>query len=212
LQLSRESLVINVGSGLARRLEKKCAGQYFATDLRVLPGRVDFAADASCLPLPDDSVDAVLALEVLEHVPRPHSVLEEMARVLKPGGRVVISVPSTVPRHDEFDYWRFTAKGLDQLCSEVFENGEVRMLGGTFEALGSLAEYYSALVLHRAHLPKTRLQRIFTTAGYWLDQHNRWSTSTIALHTLPLDLLFTATTPLTNASEQRRPSTTSVPS
>jgi SAM-dependent methyltransferase len=194
-QLPQESLVINVGCGVLQELEHACPGRYLATDLRVLPGYVDFAADASCLPLTDNSVDAVVALELLEHVPSPHSVIEEFGRVLKPGGQVIISVPSTVPRHDEHDYWRFTAQGLGQLCSEVFENGDVRVFGGTFEALGYLAEYYTALVFHRAHLPSSRLQRTFPVVGYWLDRHNNWSTSTTALHTLAFDLLFTGTLP-----------------
>jgi SAM-dependent methyltransferase len=96
-QLPQESLVINVGCGVLQELEHACPGRYLATDLRVLPGHVDSAADASCLPLADDSVDTVVALELLEHVPSPHSVIEEFGRVLKPGGRVVISAPLDRP-------------------------------------------------------------------------------------------------------------------
>jgi SAM-dependent methyltransferase len=142
------------------------------------------------LPIADDSVDLVLALELLEHVPHPPAVLRDIHRVLKPGGTVVISVPSTVPRHDHHDYWRFTAQGLAQLCSEVFEDGEVSVFGGTFEALGYLAQYYSSLAFHRLKLPSYHLHQIFPPIGYWLDRHNLWSSSTTALHTLAFDLLF----------------------
>ena len=109
----------------------------------------------------------------------------------------MVSVPSTVPRHDANDYWRFTAQGFGQLCSEVFENGEVTVFGGTFETLGSLGEYYGALVLHRAHLPDGRVERLLPAVGYWIDRHTSWSSSTTHLHTLAYDLLFTATTPPT---------------
>jgi SAM-dependent methyltransferase len=196
-QIPSDSLVLNIGCGLlGQRLEKACRGRYFSTDLRVLPQEMeDFAADAACLPLADGSVDVVVALELLEHVPQPRSVIEEFARVLKPGGRVFASVPSAVPRHSDHDYWRFTAQGLDQLCSDVFENTDVQVFGGTFEALGYLAQYYSALVFHRVRLPSGPLPRTFLDVGYWLDRHNNWSTSTTALHTLAFDLLVTATTP-----------------
>lgn len=52
-------------------------------------------ASADALPLPDGSVDLVLCLEVLEHIPeglRPAAVAE-MARVLKPGGRLLLTTP-----------------------------------------------------------------------------------------------------------------------
>jgi SAM-dependent methyltransferase len=190
--LPPDPLVVNVGCGLAAQPEQAVPGRYLATDIRVLPGAVDFASDATSLPLADASVDAVVSLELLEHVPRPHAVVAEFGRVLRPGGRVVISVPSAVPRHDAHDYWRFTAEGLGQLCSEVFEDGEVTVFGGTFEALGTLAEYYAELVIHRAHLPNGHVEGVFPAVGYWIDRHMEWSTSTTHLHTLAFDLLFTA--------------------
>ncbi|HGY57418.1 MAG TPA: class I SAM-dependent methyltransferase [Caldithrix abyssi] len=49
--------------------------------------------DAFHLPVQNESMDVVLCSEVLEHVNEPGSVLEEIRRVLKPQGRVVISVP-----------------------------------------------------------------------------------------------------------------------
>ncbi len=108
--LPPESLVVNIGCGVLRRFEPECPLRYLASDLRVLP-HVDFAAGAMSLPLADGSADAVIALEPLEHVPQPLTVLQEMSRVLKPGGRAIMSVPPTVPRHDDHDYWRFTAQG-----------------------------------------------------------------------------------------------------
>ena len=185
--------MLNAGCGTIRRFSSVC-DRYLATDLRVLDV-VDFAADAGRLPILDGSIDFLISLELLEHVPEPAVVLREMARVLKPGGTVVISVPSAVPRHDEHDYWRFTAQGLDKLGAGAFEDGEVHVFGGTFEALGYLAEYYTALTLHVLHLPSRRLRQIFPSVGFWLDRRNRWSTSPTALHTLAFDLLFVGRAP-----------------
>ena len=191
--LPDEAVVINVGCGVVRRFESARA-RYLATDLRVLPN-VDFASDAGALPLADHAADLVVALELLEHVPEPASVLRELARVLKPGGTVVVSVPSTVPRHDDHDYWRYTAQGLGRLGGVAFEDGTVHVFGGTFEALGYLAEYYTALTLHVLRMPSRRLRQVFPSVGYWLDRHNRWSTSQTALHTLAFDLLFVGRAP-----------------
>lgn len=192
-RLGPDATVVNVGCGVVRRFEPAGSGRYLATDLRVLPN-VDFASDATALPLADRSVDTVVALELLEHVTDPREVLGELKRILRPGGTVIVSVPSTVPRHDEHDYWRYTAEGLSRLGSDVFGRGEVHVFGGTFEALGYLLSYYIALVFHQVHLPSRRFRELFPTLGYWLDRRNAWSTSTTALHTLAFDLLFVGTT------------------
>ena len=157
-----------------RRFEPICSARYLATDLRVL-ANVDFASDATRIPLADHCVDTVVALELLEHVTHPAAVLHELARILKPGGTVIVSVPSAVPRHDDHDYWRFTAEGLAQLGSEVFGHGDVHVFGGTFEALGYLLSYYIALVFHVVGLPSRRFRELFPSVGHWLDRRNDWS-------------------------------------
>lgn len=50
-------------------------------------------ASAYRIPLPDDSVDGVYSFEVLEHLWDPAAVIREMARVLKPGGFMLVSCP-----------------------------------------------------------------------------------------------------------------------
>jgi SAM-dependent methyltransferase len=49
------------------------------------------------LPLGQDTVDAVVLLDVLEHVPAPESLLDEVRRVLRPGGALILSVPYSGP-------------------------------------------------------------------------------------------------------------------
>ena len=51
-------------------------------------------ADAQRLPLRDNTVDAVASTAVLQLIPNPAAALAEMARVLRPGGRLVIMVPT----------------------------------------------------------------------------------------------------------------------
>ncbi|WP_175596112.1 class I SAM-dependent methyltransferase [Thermomonospora catenispora] len=53
--------------------------------------------DARDLPFPDDSFDKIIASEVLEHIPDDMSAMRELLRVLKPGGRLAVTVPSWLP-------------------------------------------------------------------------------------------------------------------
>jgi ubiquinone/menaquinone biosynthesis C-methylase UbiE len=65
-------------------------GRAFAAELR-LDG-VDFAvADIQCLPFPDAAFDTVISCETIEHVPDPPRAVRELARVLRPGGRLFLS-------------------------------------------------------------------------------------------------------------------------
>jgi len=65
------------------------------------PGRAAAAAaltaDATRLPFADGSFDAIIAAEILEHVPNDTAALAEIARVLRPGGRVAVTVPAWLP-------------------------------------------------------------------------------------------------------------------
>jgi SAM-dependent methyltransferase len=72
---------------------------------------------AENLPFSDQSFDTILCTEVLEHTRRPQQVLQEFARVLKPGGYLLLTVPFMYPVHEApHDYWRFTNYGLQAIC------------------------------------------------------------------------------------------------
>jgi SAM-dependent methyltransferase len=53
--------------------------------------------DATAMPFPTASFDAVIAAEVLEHIPLDRRALAEIARVLRPGGRLAVTVPAWLP-------------------------------------------------------------------------------------------------------------------
>lgn len=55
--------------------------------------RIDLVSDITDIPAPDASFDAVLCSEVLEHVPEPTHALDEFARLLKPGGVMILTAP-----------------------------------------------------------------------------------------------------------------------
>jgi SAM-dependent methyltransferase len=55
--------------------------------------RIDLVSDITAIPAPDASFDAVLCSEVLEHVSEPTHALDEFARLLKPGGVMILTAP-----------------------------------------------------------------------------------------------------------------------
>jgi SAM-dependent methyltransferase len=74
--------------------------------------------DACALPIASKTVDVVLLFEVLEHISNYENALQEIYRVLKPGGQLFISVPFIYPVHDApYDFRRFTHDGLRNLLT-----------------------------------------------------------------------------------------------
>ena len=67
----------------------------------------------------DASVDLVLSTQVLEHVENPVFYLTEALRILKPGGKLIISTHGYWMFHpDPTDYWRWTSAGLNKIITE----------------------------------------------------------------------------------------------
>jgi SAM-dependent methyltransferase len=70
--------------------------RWIASDLHPAPWN-DLAADAGRLPVRAASVDAVLGLDVLHHLPDPAASFRESARVLRPAGRIALVEPWITP-------------------------------------------------------------------------------------------------------------------
>lgn len=126
-------LEVGAGTGVHIRFVRHAFDEYYLTDLHppmmdriVLPAThsnlILQAEDATHLSFPDDSFDRVIAAHVLEHIYRPHEVLREWVRVLKPGGILTLVLPCdpglmwrlgryAVARRNfiragmEYDYW-----------------------------------------------------------------------------------------------------------
>jgi SAM-dependent methyltransferase len=105
-------------------------------------------------PLADDSFDAVVCTQVLEHVRSPAHVVAELRRVLRPGGRFVVTVPFTYNVHGApHDYRRWTITGVRELL-EGLEVSEARPQGGIGSSGGVLVLNWLDVVL-RASAART---------------------------------------------------------
>lgn len=130
--------------------------------------RIDLISDITAIPAPDASFDAILCSEVLEHVPEPTHALDEFARLLKPGGQLILTAPfgsnvHMAPYHycSGFSrYWyecHLASRGFE--IKELLPNGdwyallrqEITRLGGMERQRGNwtwpLAYVYSILGL-----------------------------------------------------------------
>ena len=75
--------------------------------------KIDFYYDGKSLPFPDEHFDAVLAFEVFEHIFNLEEVIAEIRRVLKPGGKILISIPFAWDEHEvPYDFARYTSYGI----------------------------------------------------------------------------------------------------
>jgi SAM-dependent methyltransferase len=95
--------------------------RFHARELRAKGTAADFLVGAAeDIPLLDSTCDLVVLTEVLEHCNRPREVLAEIARVLKPGGFCVGTVPQYWHVHGwPSDYFRYTSNGLAFLAGEA---------------------------------------------------------------------------------------------
>ena len=107
------------------------------------PGVNLLRGDGTCLDYTADSFDVVLSIQVLEHVFDPLAMVDEMLRVLRPGGVLILLVPQTsnlhlLPQH----FYNFTPYWVN----EVFRRRNqpilsLQLLGGSWSTISSRLFY-----------------------------------------------------------------------
>ncbi len=102
-------------------------------------GKLDIVCDITSIPEPDGAFDAVMCTEVLEHVPDPVAVIRELARLVKPGGFLILTAPFCSLTH--FSPYHF-ATGFNRYFYEYhlprnhFKILELSQNGNYFEYIG----------------------------------------------------------------------------
>ncbi len=131
------SLILDAGAGesVYKKLFSHC--NYKAIDLAVGESRwnysnLDYVGSLHEMPIESDIFDAVLCTQVLEHLELPRESVTEMHRVLKPGGKIYLTVPMAQNEHQcPYDFFRYTSYGLQSICKHAgFQDIEVTPFGG----------------------------------------------------------------------------------
>ena len=173
--LPSDALVLEVGSG-ARFVDERVV----SLEVVVTPG-VDVVASALALPFPDATFDFVFSQAVLEHLTDPALGVDEMVRVLKPGGVFYAEVAFMQPVHMEpFHYFNHTQYGLEHLCRGL-DVVEVESIGSFAEVVRWLAVEAGVVEmlglswldrvtddLEKVHRMQTREQRLRVASGVLL--------------------------------------------
>ncbi|MDB6117703.1 MAG: Methyltransferase type 11, partial [Verrucomicrobiaceae bacterium] len=139
--------VLDAGSG--RLKEQHLRNELLATGasletLDFLPGEgVDHVADVADTKLPEQSYDAILCMQVLEHVPNPQAVCTELYRMAKPGAHVMVSAPQSAWLHNlPYHFFHYTNIGMRKMLEEAgFEVLLLEAQGGHFTTLAVMNHY-----------------------------------------------------------------------
>lgn len=136
-RLPVSSLILDAGAGesVYKNIFAHC--NYKAIDLAVGESNwnyssLDYVGHLHNMPIEDEVFDAILCTQVLEHLEWPRESVKEFYRVLKPGGRLFMTVPMAHNEHQTpYDYFRYTSFGLESICKHAgFHDIKIIPFGG----------------------------------------------------------------------------------
>lgn len=165
VRLPAGSRVLDVGAGSCpyRLLFAHC--EYRAQDFTALEGeqlrhggygQIDYVCDATAIPVADGSFDAILCTEMLEHVPDPVAVISECARLLRPGGRLILTAPlgSGIHQEPHHYYGGFTPYWYQRFLAQAgLQDIQVEANDGAFKFFSQESLRFLATTRPFARLP-----------------------------------------------------------
>lgn len=158
-----DARILVIGAG-----DSEVKGNVTYTDV-AFGKNVHCIADAHDLPFVDESFDACVAVAVLEHVADPYRCVEEVRRILRPGGFVFAETPFMQPVHmGAYDFTRFTYLGHRRLFRH-FEEIKSGIAGGPGVSAAQILRYAIACISDRPALRKW-----LKLAGLLLTYPIRW--------------------------------------
>lgn len=155
---SEKEYIVDIGGGLRidpkrnnRGKENSWVDQYLDKVKYVVLDKVadynpDIVGDVTKMPFEDGSVDAVLAIHLLEHVEEPQLAVREIYRVLKPGGYAYFDTPFLFYYHPMKgyykDFYRFTRDAWEYMCRD-FKTIEIQNVRGAVSTTMNLFPFFS---------------------------------------------------------------------
>lgn len=108
---------------------------------------IDIVCDICSIPLPNESFDAILCTEVLEHLPQPLEAIRELCRLLRPGGRLILTAPFCSLTH-------FSPYFFSTGFSKFFYEETLPKYGMAIIELSSNGNYFEYLAQELFHIPR----------------------------------------------------------
>jgi SAM-dependent methyltransferase len=149
--------LLDVGCGQMPYRELFSVSEYLGLEIDREENRItkcaDFFYDGSTMPFETSAFDSVLCNQVLEHVFSPREFLDELHRVMRPGGSLILTVPFVWDEHEApWDFARYTTFGLRHLLERAgFDVIEQRRTCADARALFQLVNAYLFRALHSRH-------------------------------------------------------------
>lgn len=129
-EISDGDRLLDAGAGTCPYRKYFSHTKYESADME---GVQTFVCEIERLPVADNTYDAVINTQVMEHVKDPKAMLSELYRVLKPNGKLFLTVPGCYGVHSENNYFNFLEKGLWLLFGKAgFTVKSIKPLGGIF--------------------------------------------------------------------------------
>ncbi|MDO8495030.1 MAG: methyltransferase domain-containing protein [bacterium] len=139
-------------------------------------GKVDIVSDITKIPVPDHSFDAVMCIEVLEHIPEPIRVIREFSRILKTGGRLIITAPFSSLTHfapyyfstgfSKYWYQKILHENGFEIQNLEFNGSYFAVLAQEFHRLRDLTKQYSKVTF----LDKIFFRTVKRLVLWWLER------------------------------------------
>ena len=138
-RLDAEAMILDVGAGRGDFADLFENRNYLALDVYPYP-EVDIVCDLTQVnPFRPGSFDAILLLNVMEHVYDPRALLDSLAGMLKPGGVILVAIPFLVKIHQApIDFVRYTHYALERLAEDA--GLQVELLEGYYDPIFFLGE------------------------------------------------------------------------
>jgi predicted SAM-dependent methyltransferase len=179
-----QSSVLDVGAGTCLYRQNFVHCDYRAHDFKQyegyisdsegLYGTIDYVSDINSIPVADSSFDVILCTEVLEHVPEPIAALSEMARILKPGGRLLLTAPAMSGLHQlpYHFYSGYTPFWYRHFCEKFgLKVTEISPNGGFFKLLAQECARVAWTMPKHAHLHGDDQEAVGTLFGEILPRY-----------------------------------------
>lgn len=204
-QLPQGTKILDIGAGTCRYRNYFDHCDYNAHDFAQLPensieyGKFDFKSDILEIPVQNSSFDCVLCTEVLEHTPEPIKVIQVFSRVLREGGRLILTAPlcSGIHQSPYFFYGGFSPYWYTRFLAESgFSDIKIVSNGNFFRFFGQESQRFASCLMRIAAkrrwlqliifpfliLLKIIFAGLIPLICHWIDKNDSDSGFTVGYH------------------------------